>query len=87
MRNASLVASKPIQYSSNVIKPPTNVSSTIIGNIGENWKFVGQTFEIFLTASRIPTSSKSEYIKSSLSVKILVRKLNILHHSVIVRKK
>lgn len=43
MRNASLVASKPIRYSSNVIKPPTNVSSTI-GNIGENWKFVGQTF-------------------------------------------
>lgn len=40
MRNASLVASKPIQYSSKVIKPPTNVSSTI-GNIGENWTFFG----------------------------------------------
>lgn len=69
MRNASLVASKPIRYSSNVIKPPTNVSSTI-GNIGEIWKFVGQTFEIFITASRIPTSSKCEYIKSSLSVTV-----------------
>lgn len=86
MRNESLVASKPIQYSSNAIKPPTNVNSTIC-NIGENWEFFGQTFEIFLTASRIPTSSKSEYIKSSLSVTVLVRKLNIMHQSVIVRKK
>lgn len=81
MRNTSLIASKPIRYSSNVIKPPTNVSSTI-ANICENWKFVGQTFETFLTASRIPTSSKSEYIKMSSSVTVLVRKFNIMHHSV-----
>lgn len=73
MRNARHVASKPIQYSSNVVMPPTNVSSTIV-IIGENWIFVGQTFEIFITASRIPTSSKCEYIKCSISVTVIVRK-------------
>lgn len=72
------VASRPLQYSANAVKPPTEMSW--IGNIGENWKFFKQKFEIYLIASRCSSSDESEYCTALLLNAIGDRALKIYNN-------